>query len=137
MNKKGFTLVELLAVIVIVGVLLYTAIINIGRLITKNQKNAYDNHEKRMVSAARNYLTTHTEIEIPESGYTLTVNDLQSAGLLDEIVDPKSKKLCDKDSSKVIIKKGSTSEYNTEYTFEVCLYCPGITDPKCKNINGD
>ena len=45
-NKKGFTLVELLAVIVILGVLLMIAVPAIQNVIKKSKKNAFESQAK-------------------------------------------------------------------------------------------
>jgi len=50
MNKKGFTLVELLGVIVILGIIMLVAIPNIASLTQKNKKNTYIVDAKKMVS---------------------------------------------------------------------------------------
>lgn len=53
LNKKGFTLVELLAVIVILGVLMIVAIPAMSRYIENSRKDVYVNNAKRYISAAR------------------------------------------------------------------------------------
>lgn len=53
LNKKGFTLVELLAVIVILGVLMIVAIPAMSRYIANSKKDVFVNNAKRYISAAR------------------------------------------------------------------------------------
>ena len=53
LNKKGFTLVELLAVIVILGVLMIVAIPAMSRYIENSRKDVFVNNAKRYISAAR------------------------------------------------------------------------------------
>jgi type IV pilus assembly protein PilA len=53
LNKKGFTLVELLAVIVILAVILVIAIPNVLSIIDKSRKDSMVNTAKMMVKAAQ------------------------------------------------------------------------------------
>jgi len=50
-NKKGFTLIEILAVIIILGILLLIAIPSISKYIENSRKNTYINSVKSMVNA--------------------------------------------------------------------------------------
>lgn len=54
-NKKGFTLVEVLAVITILGLLSGIAIISVSRLIEKNRLNYYQSQEKLLKLAGQTY----------------------------------------------------------------------------------
>lgn len=52
MNKKGFTLVELLATITILGIISLVAIPNIISVVEKNKRNAYVEDAKKLVGLA-------------------------------------------------------------------------------------
>ena len=52
-NKKGFTLVELLAVIVILGLLMIVAIPNITRVIRNARRDTYADNAKALIDAFR------------------------------------------------------------------------------------
>ena len=55
MNKKGFTLVELVAVITILGMLLVVTIPATGRLIASNDKRMYDEYYTLVAGAVNKY----------------------------------------------------------------------------------
>ena len=80
MNKKGFTLVELLGVIVILGIIMLIAIPNIASLTQKNKKNTYIVDSKKMVSLAQRALKKG-ERDKPASGSVevITLNDLSTS----------------------------------------------------------
>ncbi len=52
-NRKGFTLVEILAMLVILGILMAVAIPNISGILNNNRKNAYKSDATRMVDTAK------------------------------------------------------------------------------------
>lgn len=75
-NNKGFTLIEILAVIVIIGVLALIAIPNVNRLIESSRKKDFIIDAKTYISifrngiASREYTTVDESIcSTPKSGY--------------------------------------------------------------------
>lgn len=52
-NKKAFTLIELLAVIVILGVLMITAIPAVTKAIAKSRRDTYATNAKKIIDAVR------------------------------------------------------------------------------------
>lgn len=77
-KEKGFTLVELLAVIVILGIIVAIAVPAIGNIIEESRTKADEAEIQLIVDAARLY-----EIQ---DGNTIpvTVDELETAGYLDE-----------------------------------------------------
>ena len=59
-NKKGFTLVELLAVIVIMGILMMVAIPSISRVIENSRKDTFVDIAKSYANAAKTLWTADT-----------------------------------------------------------------------------
>lgn len=81
-GEKGFTLVELLAVIVILGIIVAIAIPAIGKVIENAQGDANESTELMIVDAARLYeMQEHDEAT---GLLSVTVGELEAAGYLDE-----------------------------------------------------
>ncbi len=81
-GEKGFTLVELLAVIVILGIIVAIAIPAIGNVIEKAKVGAAESTELMIVDAARLY--EMQEYDGDPDAFTVTVGALETAGYLDE-----------------------------------------------------
>lgn len=64
MKKKGFTLVELLAVIVILALILAIAVPTISSLIEESRKNSFKATGDMLVSAAKLFLLENKSEEI-------------------------------------------------------------------------
>ncbi len=70
-NKKGFTLVELIAVIVVLGVLLLIAIPSVSKIIETSSKNAYLDATKMAVNA----VMTEADLELSDGGFNVGTDD--------------------------------------------------------------
>ena len=83
MNKKGFTLVEVIACMAILGILAaisYPAILN---MVASHKKQQYEEYEKLMVNAAKIYFD---EKPINSSGcYYVKLSTLKQQGLIQSI----------------------------------------------------
>lgn len=62
MNKKGFTLVELLAVIIIMALIMAFAFPAITSIINNNNQKKYEAYEKSMTEYAKAYFEDSTSI---------------------------------------------------------------------------
>lgn len=73
LNKKGFTMIELLGAIVILGILSVLAITSISRLLNKAKNTQDDQQESILVTAAESYMQANRD-RLPKSiGETVTV----------------------------------------------------------------
>lgn len=114
MKKRGFTLVELLAVIVILAIILAIAVPAISNLIENSRVVAYQNSEKMLASAARNYLAGRNEL-IPSKVnniYVISSGELITNGFLSNLKDvTDSSSTCD---GYVIVKRISDANHELQ-----------------------
>ena len=86
-DNKGFTLVEVLAVIVILGVLMAIMIPSVGNIIQKNKSDSYDSLKKSLVAAAKVYISDNRyEITI-DSDSCSSNNEVLVTSVLDESLE--------------------------------------------------
>lgn len=79
-NEKGLTLVELLAVIVILGIIAAIAVPSIGNIITNSKVNALKADGQNVIAAANLYFVENDKATKVSSGTLLTEGYLDSAG---------------------------------------------------------
>ena len=106
-------MIELLAVIVILGIVSTIGIVAVTRLVDSSKKNYYESQQSQLVLAARAYAGDHRE-ELPRNigeKNPITLKKLYDTKYLkDEIVD-KDKNPCDPVKSYVNVVKTSKSDY--------------------------
>ena len=87
--KKGFTLVEMLAVITIIGLLALLTVPAIDSIIKENKNTVYELQENQILDALKEYASENALTLEDEN--TITLGDLKRAGLIDKnIRNPKT-----------------------------------------------
>ncbi len=109
--KKGFTLVELIAVVVILGIILIIAVPKITDVINNAKINAVIKNEEMLIRATRNYLVSNNEKMPTEIGSTeeVTLEQLQTEELIQTIKSPFINGNC---SGYVLITKIEDNSYD-------------------------
>ena len=117
MKKKGFTLVEVLAVIVIVGILLVIAVPQVLSMIKRGTRSYYHGIENDMKVAGVDYMETYRTLLPREIGNTsvVTLEELINSDYIDEVKDEKGN-TC---TGKVAIVKTKKNSYK----YYSCLIC--------------
>lgn len=117
MNKKGFTLVELLAIVVLIGVIAAVAVPNITKEINNNEKEQENQLNKKIENASKLYAAKYHADKLINDSRTgdiiFYLSDLEDDGVLslskDECTDKDTKT---KKTAKILINVAA--EYNYE-----------------------
>ena len=127
MKNKGFTLTELLAVIVIISIIGVTAVISVSYITNTGKKGIYKNYESNLKGASEAYLIQNIdEIPKPGSSKKITYNMLIN-GYMKKMEDPNGG-LCD---GYVIVTRGADIGNNYDLDYMVCLECSNYTSDDC------
>ena len=118
--KKGFTLVEVLAVIIILGVISVIVVPNVMETFDKNSIKIYKINENLLKNAAKDYVISHDDFLITDDYKYINMDTLVEENLMTSIVDPKTANTC-----KAFVKI-SNNEIDG-YNYDVCLICDGYT----------
>ena len=145
MKKKssidGFTLIEILAVIIIIGIVAIIAVPSISKYLGSSRETVYTSYENSMEEAAKNRIVDcisgNGDCEMPEGDeeQKIYLEKLIEEGYLDNMKDPETKNFCDQLVSYVSVKGDSASYYK----YKACLYCGDYytDDEECRQVNGD
>lgn len=114
MMKRGFTLVELLMVVILLGMISLIAVPVVDKIIKENREKLYQTNVKMIEEGARSWASENVFLLPDEDGefIELTICDLEKSGHLDvNIKNPKNDELFYKDSKVKIIKTKFGYEY--------------------------
>ena len=118
-NNKGFTLIEIIGAIIILGILLIIAIPYMNRNLETFRADYYNSIEETILASGKNFYTDNRKY-LPSSfleSSKVSINTLESQKYMDEILDYEGNS-CNKDSYVIVIKKSKTA-----YDYYLCLIC--------------
>lgn len=84
MNKKGFTLVELIGVVVILGLIALVAFPSLLNQIDSSKKQVSDSQKAIIISSAKNYVDENKNDYIDKTEFEIPTDDLIKKGYLSE-----------------------------------------------------
>ena len=115
MKKKGFTLVELLAVIIILSLVLVIAVPSVNKYIKQSKEKAYNTQISTIIEAAQAYASANSGLLPRKEEFVvkITLGQLKSSGLIkEEVKNPNDDKYFDDALTIEIKKKGETYTYD-------------------------
>jgi len=122
-NEKGFSLIELLAVIVILGLLVAIAIPLVSRQLNKFREDYYSKLETSIKTAAQDYVSDKRYIKPTKLLHPLIVKveTLEDEKYIDEVKDYLGNS-CDNNATSysyvIVVKTGEKT-----YDYQTCLKC--------------
>lgn len=129
--KKGFTLVELLGVIIILALIAMIATPAVTSLLNNSKKNLCETQVSYIITAAKNWGADHL-LQLPDEGETLTISlsELIKQGYIQgdkdaateedklKIINPNTKEYFNPDPTVIIQKSGKSYTYTMDGTTE-------------------
>ena len=129
-NRKGFTLLEILTAVAILGLLMTVAIAGYSKYVEKAKKRYYQKQEELLVQAGRDYFNDNrnTLPRAPGETNCVKLKVLLDGRYIDKVVDYKQKACNDVDSRVCVTKLN-----NTKYLYHGELNCfTAYTSPDYK-----
>ena len=114
--KKGFTLAELLGVIIILGAVLLIITATFSNILKQSEEDLYNDQINSIKLALESWMSDNQKPNIGEK-VKLSLSQLKEAGLIDlEIKNPKTKELFPNDMVLEIFNNEGIIEYNVNVT---------------------
>ena len=133
-RKKGFSLVELIVAIAILGMLMSIAVIAASKWLDKAKKDYYDSLNKNLILVGQSYVQDNRN-SLPKAigrSTKITLQTLKDKKYLTSDVVDYSKKSCDLEKSYVKVFKYSENDYS----YMAYLVCPNYTSKEETYANG-
>jgi prepilin-type N-terminal cleavage/methylation domain-containing protein len=119
-DEKGMTLIELLAVIVILGIVAAIASIAMSSVIEKSRAQAFVGNAYAMYEAARLHVgAQNVEFLQPNQSETLTYKQLVEDGVLEPMKDPYTSRQLSPETNESYVLVKKTSAGSLQYA--ICL----------------
>lgn len=140
-NNKGFTLIEILAAVVILGIISTIAVPAVYKYVTKTKDFSYENMYKTVYDAVKNYRIDTNDVSangFSAPTYTKAdINNFVELNYLDPLIDPADRsKKCSAEVY-VFVCNNEDKTVLEDHSYSVQLTCSAYSDAKVFNDNGD
>lgn len=140
-RKNGFTLIEMLGVMILLGILTTLAVSSYSSYLTKTKIKAFTMEEKSMRDATESayidcvsnhpnntFCKNHSMVDTIGETDTVYLKELIQDQYIDIIKNPyDTEEECDMEKSYVFVEKS-----NTKTAYQVCLICGKNKSNECK-----
>lgn len=125
MNNKGFTLVELLGVIILLALIALITIPNISSGIKKGREEADKQIKDNIVLASKNWALDNKNLlpTVSNQTYKVTISNLQSGGYIDKNLELPSTGNKLENICVIITNTGKTTKGINKYKYEYSENC--------------
>ncbi len=113
-NERGLTLVELLAVIVILAIIGTIAFVMVGNVTENAKKDAHIANAQQLIASAKLYDATEEPIDGSVTGV-----ELNKAGMIEPLTNPWTKKPYD-ENTQGTVTKNNEGEYSVTLKADKC-----------------
>ena len=123
MNKKGFTLIELMGILIVIGIIAVIAVPTINDTIKKSNNDLYNEQINYIVKHAERWSVSNTDMISEDTTYYLTLDQMIEEGIIedDDVIDPRDE--TSKINGCVVISfKKDYSQYDYSFQESGCLY---------------
>ena len=94
-KKVGFTLVEVLAVIVILGIIIAIFVTVSQKVLDFSYEKAHNVNLESLENAGKEYIVRNNLKLENQEVYIITMDELKSTGVIEDIIDPETKLVCE------------------------------------------
>lgn len=129
-NERGLTLIELLAVIVIIGIIAAIAVPSIGNIIENSRRDAHVANARMLIDATKMRITTN-QLGTTDDDRKFTLAELRDWGLIQDIRVPGDNGNYDGGDSFVRVERDAD---NNILTYHVTLAAAGSAEPFIDNV---
>lgn len=140
-NNKGFTLIEILAAVVILGIISTIAVPAVYKYVTKTKDFSYENMYKTVYDAVKNYRIDTNDVSangFSAPTYTKAdINNFVELNYLDPLIDPADRsKKCSAEVY-VFVCNNEDKTVLEDHSYSVQLTCSAHSSARIFNDNGD
>jgi len=140
-SKNGFTFVELLAVITIIGVLALILLPTIERITQESKEKVYNQQLNNIILSLKSWASDNKQYLPEEDGevLTITLGNLKSDGYIEyDVKNPLNGKCFDNSVALIITKRNKTYDYSIDLdTIKESDECEAETDGPMIVLNGN
>lgn len=153
MNKKGFTLVELLGVIILLGILTTIAVVGYTNYLSNSKRKAFTIEEENFISATRSayadcisnktnndFCSNHPSLETKYTYQFVYLKELIDDNYIRVIKNPYNvEQSCDSEKSYVYVgsRNDINSSVNSDVVYKACLICGNNKSKDCLDDDTD